>query len=102
MAHGIIGSHHHSILASRVGMVAHVLFLTTAVLMLVWLLHYRGGVNIQSEDPEQIFNVRVMCYDRFPLFRFIAFVQLLRRIGAHLPINKSDARSAEKYINIEG
>lgn len=58
MAHGFIGSHHHSILASRVAMVAHVLFLTTAVLMLVWLLHYRGGINIQSEDPEQIFNVR--------------------------------------------
>ncbi|ONM08596.1 Cytochrome b561 [Zea mays] len=57
MAHGIIGSHYHSMLASRVGMVAHVLFLTTAVLMLVWLLHYRGGINIQSEDPEQIFNV---------------------------------------------
>jgi cytochrome b-561 len=60
MAHGIIGGHHPSMLASRVGMVAHVLFLTTAVLMLVWLLHYRGGINIQSEDPEQIFNVRVM------------------------------------------
>ncbi|CAN6298022.1 unnamed protein product [Urochloa humidicola] len=57
MAHGIIGSHHHSIMATRVSMLAHVLFLTTAVLMLVWLLHYRGGINIQSEDPEQIFNV---------------------------------------------
>nr|CAB3493467.1 unnamed protein product [Digitaria exilis] len=57
MAHGIIGSHHHSMMASRVAMVAHLLFLTTAVLMLVWLLHYRGGINIQSEDPEQIFNV---------------------------------------------
>ncbi|KAF8674389.1 hypothetical protein HU200_048220 [Digitaria exilis] len=57
MAHGIIGSHHHSMMASRVAMVAHLLFLTTAVLMLVWLLHYRGGINIQSEEPEQIFNV---------------------------------------------
>ncbi|OEL35337.1 putative transmembrane ascorbate ferrireductase 3 [Dichanthelium oligosanthes] len=57
MAHGIIGGHHSSILASRVAMFAHVLFLSTAVLMLVWLLHYRGGINIQSEDPEQIFNV---------------------------------------------
>ncbi|CAN6309602.1 unnamed protein product [Urochloa humidicola] len=57
MAHGIIGSHHHSIMATRIAMFAHVLFLTTAVLMLVWLLHYRGGINIQSEDPEQIFNV---------------------------------------------
>ena len=59
MAHGIIGSHHHPIMASRVSMLAHVLFLTTAVLMLVWLLHYRGGINIQSEDPEQVFNVRL-------------------------------------------
>ncbi|GJN23515.1 hypothetical protein PR202_gb11170 [Eleusine coracana subsp. coracana] len=57
MAHGIIGNYHHSVVASRVAMLAHVLFLTTAVLMLVWLLHYRGGINIQSEDPEQIFNV---------------------------------------------
>ncbi|XP_062209408.1 probable transmembrane ascorbate ferrireductase 3 [Phragmites australis] len=53
MAHGIIGSYHHSVVA----MLAHVLFLTTAVLMLVWLLHYRGGINIRSEDPDQIFNV---------------------------------------------
>ena len=59
MAHGIIGSHHHSIMASRVAVLAHVLFLSTAVLMLVWLLHYRGGINIQSEDPEQVFNVRL-------------------------------------------
>ncbi|KAL6637728.1 hypothetical protein ACP70R_025300 [Stipagrostis hirtigluma subsp. patula] len=57
MAHGIIGGYHHSVVASRVAMLAHVLFLTTAVLMLVWLLHYRGGINIESEDPEQIFNV---------------------------------------------
>ncbi|KAL6909465.1 hypothetical protein ACP4OV_001746 [Aristida adscensionis] len=57
MAHGIIGHQHHSVVASRVAMLAHLLFLTTAVLMLVWLLHYRGGINIQSEDPEQVFNV---------------------------------------------
>ncbi|KAM3294471.1 hypothetical protein ACQJBY_037390 [Aegilops geniculata] len=55
---GIIGGHHrHSVVASRVAMFAHLLFLTTAVLMLVWLLHFRGGINIQSDDPEQIFNV---------------------------------------------
>jgi len=46
-------------MASRVSMLAHGLFLTTAVLMLVWLLHYRGGINIQSEDPERVFNVRL-------------------------------------------
>ncbi|TVU45375.1 hypothetical protein EJB05_04862, partial [Eragrostis curvula] len=57
MAHGIIGNYHHSVVASRVAMLAHVLFLTTAVLMLVWLLHFRGGINIQSQDPDQIFNV---------------------------------------------
>jgi hypothetical protein len=38
-------------------MLAHLLFLTTAVLMLVWLLHYRGGINIESEDPDRVFNV---------------------------------------------
>jgi hypothetical protein len=53
MAHGIIGNYHHSVVA----MLAHLLFLTTAVLMLVWLLHYRGSINIQSEDPDQVFNV---------------------------------------------
>uniref|UniRef100_J3LS77 Cytochrome b561 domain-containing protein n=1 Tax=Oryza brachyantha TaxID=4533 RepID=J3LS77_ORYBR len=32
--------------------------------MLVWLLRFRGGINIQSDDPEQIFNVHpfVMCW----------------------------------------
>uniref|UniRef100_A0ACD6A8G0 Uncharacterized protein n=1 Tax=Avena sativa TaxID=4498 RepID=A0ACD6A8G0_AVESA len=54
---GIIGNHRHSVVASRVAMFAHLLFLVTAVLMLVWLLHFRGGINIQSEDPDQIFNV---------------------------------------------
>ncbi|XP_047087557.1 probable ascorbate-specific transmembrane electron transporter 2 [Lolium rigidum] len=55
---GIIGSHQrHSVVASRVAMFAHLLFLVTAVLMLVWLLRFRGGINIQSEDPDQIFNV---------------------------------------------
>jgi cytochrome b-561 len=57
---GIIGSHQrHSVVASRAAMVAHLLFLVTAVLMLVWLLRFRGGINIQSEDPDQIFNVRI-------------------------------------------
>jgi hypothetical protein len=60
MAHGITGNYHHSVVASRVTMLAHLLFLTTAVLMLVWLLHYRGGINIQSEDPDKVFNV-YMC-----------------------------------------
>lgn len=58
------GSRYHSVAASRVAMLAHVLFLTTAILMLVWLLHFRGGINIQSDDPEQVFNVHpfVMCW----------------------------------------
>ncbi|XP_006651753.2 probable transmembrane ascorbate ferrireductase 3 [Oryza brachyantha] len=62
---GMIGErHHHSVVAARVAAAAHVLFLTTAVLMLVWLLRFRGGINIQSDDPEQIFNVHpfVMCW----------------------------------------
>ncbi|KAL5217159.1 hypothetical protein ABZP36_017843 [Zizania latifolia] len=62
---GIIGGGGgHHVVAARVAALAHVLFLTTAVLMLVWLLHYRGGINIQSDDPEQIFNVHpfVMCW----------------------------------------
>ena len=56
---GIIGAHQrHSVVASRVAMFAHLLFLVTAILVLVWLLHFRGGINIQSDDPDQIFNVR--------------------------------------------
>jgi hypothetical protein len=66
---GIIGGHHrHSVVASRVAMFAHLLFLTTAVLMLVWLLRFRGGINIQSDDPEQIFNVRTATRFLIPLF----------------------------------
>ncbi|KAG8062350.1 hypothetical protein GUJ93_ZPchr0003g17931 [Zizania palustris] len=62
---GIIGGGGgHHVVAARVAALAHVLFLTTAILMLVWLLHYRGGINIQSDDPDQIFNVHpfVMCW----------------------------------------
>jgi cytochrome b-561 len=95
MAHGIIGSHHHSIVASRVAMVAHVLFLTTAVLMLVWLLHFRGGINIQSEDPEQIFNVRCGFFSSCSPLLICSALHVSRR---SFP-NRSDARFLQENFH---
>lgn len=46
--------------ASRAGMVAHVLALTAAILVLVWVLHFGGGARLHSENKQLIFNVRFL------------------------------------------
>ncbi|XXG53482.1 hypothetical protein AAC387_Pa03g1566 [Persea americana] len=36
---------------------ANVFGITAIILMLVWLLHFRGGIDLDSDDPNLIFNV---------------------------------------------
>ncbi|XP_072973660.1 probable transmembrane ascorbate ferrireductase 3 [Typha angustifolia] len=51
------------IVVSYATMAAHVFALTAAILMLVWVLHFGGGVNLHSDNPDLVFNVHplVMC-----------------------------------------
>ncbi|KAF5748050.1 transmembrane ascorbate ferrireductase 3 [Tripterygium wilfordii] len=43
--------------ASRITVVAHVFGILAFILMLVWLLHYRGGIEYDSDNPDRVFNV---------------------------------------------
>ncbi|XP_059281484.1 probable transmembrane ascorbate ferrireductase 3 isoform X2 [Lycium ferocissimum] len=43
--------------ASRITILAHIFGVIAMILMLVWLLHYREGVDLDSYDPDKIFNV---------------------------------------------
>ncbi|XP_049935817.1 probable ascorbate-specific transmembrane electron transporter 2 [Nymphaea colorata] len=38
-------------------LVVHLLGLIAAVLMLVWNLHYRGGLSFSAQDKQRIFNI---------------------------------------------
>ncbi|KAH7516217.1 probable transmembrane ascorbate ferrireductase 3 [Ziziphus jujuba] len=43
--------------ASRLTIVAHLFGILTIVLLLVWLLHYRGGIEYDSDNADRVFNV---------------------------------------------
>ncbi|KAL8120666.1 putative transmembrane ascorbate ferrireductase 3 [Apium graveolens] len=43
--------------ASGITVLAHLLGLTALVLLLIWLLHYREGLHLDSENPSRVFNV---------------------------------------------
>lgn len=45
--------------ASRLTVGAHLFGILAIVLLLVWLLHYRGGIEYDSDDPHRVFNVLI-------------------------------------------
>lgn len=44
--------------ASRLTYVAHFFGLMALILILIWLLHYRGGLHYESNNPDVVFNVK--------------------------------------------
>lgn len=44
--------------ASRLTIGAHLFGILALILLLVWLLHYRGGLDYDSGNAQQVFNVR--------------------------------------------
>ncbi|KAF5196217.1 Cytochrome b561 [Thalictrum thalictroides] len=55
-------------MASRVTMIAHLFGAMATILMLVWLLHYRGGIDLDSDsNSDRIFNVH-------PFLMFFGFI----------------------------
>ncbi|CAI9785535.1 unnamed protein product [Fraxinus pennsylvanica] len=57
----------HQRAATQVSILAHFFGVIAIVLMLVWLLHYRGGLDLDSDDPNLIFNVH-------PFLMFFGFI----------------------------
>ncbi|KAF9625297.1 hypothetical protein IFM89_020883 [Coptis chinensis] len=44
-------------MASRVTVLAHFFGVMAIILMFVWLLHYRGGIDLDSDSSDRVFNV---------------------------------------------
>ncbi|XVF43460.1 hypothetical protein PTKIN_Ptkin02bG0041600 [Pterospermum kingtungense] len=55
--------------ASRLTIFAHLFGVLAFILMLVWLLHYRGGIEYDSYDGYRVFNVH-------PFLMFCGFIFL--------------------------
>lgn len=55
--------------ASRITAVAHFFGILSIILLLVWLLHYRGGLDLDSDNPSIILNVHIFLM----FFGFIFF-----------------------------
>ncbi|XP_010043930.2 probable transmembrane ascorbate ferrireductase 3 [Eucalyptus grandis] len=53
----ITGRHEHYGSASRLTVAAHLCGVLSIVLMLVWLLHYREGMEFDSDNALRVFNV---------------------------------------------
>jgi cytochrome b-561 len=47
-----MASYSTSVLANLFGIIA-------IILMLVWLLHYQGGIEYDSSNPLRVFNVKL-------------------------------------------
>ncbi|KAF5194611.1 Cytochrome b561/ferric reductase transmembrane protein family [Thalictrum thalictroides] len=55
-------------MGSRVTMIAHLFGAMAIILMLVWCLHYRGGIDLDSDsNSDRIFNVH-------PFLMFFGFI----------------------------
>ncbi|XVF02992.1 hypothetical protein REPUB_Repub04eG0222300 [Reevesia pubescens] len=55
--------------ASRITIFAHLFGILAFILMLIWLLHYRGGIEYDSYDGNRVFNVH-------PFLMFCGFIFL--------------------------
>uniref|UniRef100_A0A803LJK2 Cytochrome b561 domain-containing protein n=1 Tax=Chenopodium quinoa TaxID=63459 RepID=A0A803LJK2_CHEQI len=55
--------------ASSITPVAHFFGILSIILLLVWLLHYRGGLSLDSDNPYRILNVHIFLM----FFGFIFF-----------------------------
>ncbi|GAB2286383.1 hypothetical protein Dimus_020799 [Dionaea muscipula] len=46
--------------ASRITVVAHFFGILAIILMLVWLLHFCGDIDLDSDVPAHVFNVDIL------------------------------------------
>ncbi|KAF3432062.1 hypothetical protein FNV43_RR26801 [Rhamnella rubrinervis] len=78
--------------ASRLTIAAHLFGILSIILLLVWLLHYRGGIEYDSDNPDRVFNVHPFLM----VFGFIFFAG--EAIMAYKTV--SGQRIVQKYIHM--
>lgn len=60
-------SHRFGITARPVILLVQIFGVTACILLLYWVLHYRGGLAFHDENKQRIFNLH-------PLFMFVGFI----------------------------
>ncbi|KAL3830697.1 hypothetical protein ACJIZ3_019499 [Penstemon smallii] len=78
--------------ASNVTYLAHLFGVIAIIFMLVWLLHYRGGIDLDSDHANRIFNVH-------PFLMFFGFIFL---VGEAMMVYKTVGaeRKVQKYVHM--
>ncbi|KAA8529859.1 hypothetical protein F0562_034534 [Nyssa sinensis] len=82
--------------ASRITVVAHLFGILALILLLVWLLHYREGLNLDSDNPLRIFNVH-------PFLMFFGFIFLsgeAMMVYKTLPGDRESQKFIHMFINL--
>ncbi|KAJ0546862.1 putative ascorbate ferrireductase (transmembrane) [Helianthus annuus] len=74
--------------SSRITVAAHMFGILANILMLIWLLHYREGIELDSSNPYRVFNVH-------PFLMFFGFIFLVgeammayKTVAAQRPVPK--------------
>ncbi|XP_065856821.1 probable transmembrane ascorbate ferrireductase 3 [Euphorbia lathyris] len=78
--------------ASRLTVAAHIFGVLAFILMLVWLLHYRGGIEYDSHNVDRVFNVH-------PFMMFCGFIFL---VGEAMMVYKAvpSSHQVQKVIHM--
>ncbi|KAL8258036.1 hypothetical protein R6Q59_030077 [Mikania micrantha] len=76
----------------KITVAAHMFGILATVLMLIWLLHYREGLDLDSSNPYRVFNVH-------PFLMFFGFIFL---VGEAMMAYKTVAadRPIQKYVHM--
>ncbi|KAL8535877.1 hypothetical protein ACS0TY_011501 [Phlomoides rotata] len=85
--------HRHRRSASGVTVLAHLFGLMALILMLVWLLHYREGIDLDSNDnSNRIFNVH-------PFLMFFGFIFMAGEAMMAYQTVRAD-RQVQKFVHL--
>ncbi|XP_071717553.1 probable transmembrane ascorbate ferrireductase 3 [Rutidosis leptorrhynchoides] len=77
---------------TRITVLAHLFGILANILMLIWLLHYREGLDLDSSSPYRIFNVH-------PFLMFFGFIFLTGEAMMAYKTLPAD-RQTQKYLHM--
>ncbi|KAJ9153006.1 hypothetical protein P3X46_026498 [Hevea brasiliensis] len=85
-------TYHYRRSASRLTLVAQLFGILAFILMLIWLLHYRGGIEYDSDNIDRVFNVH-------PFMMFCGFIFL---VGQAMMVYKTvpASHNVQKFIHM--
>ncbi|GAA0156944.1 reductase [Lithospermum erythrorhizon] len=84
--------HRYKRSTSGVTIVAHVFGVLSLILMLVWLLHYRGGIELDSDNAYRVFNVH-------PFLMFFGFIFMAGEAMMAYKIVRAEHQS-QKFVHM--